>query len=144
MLEGEKEGTTQIASSRGNSAALWNHPIDVHYSISSLVGWPRFHLEVWHIDEFDRHQLLGNSLCYVPTVDGEYKLDCVNWKPIGSKYTEFADRFLGSTTKLSDPSVVTSCTDKFPLQTRSTGVVFLHLYILSKKFKASGIVTTSS
>ena len=141
LLRGTKEGTTQIASSRGNSAALWNHPIDVHYSVSSLIGWPRFYLEVWHIDQFDRHQLVGNGMCYVPTEDGEHRIDCVHWRPVGSEYSQFADRFLGSTSQLSDSSVVFSCSDKFPLRTESAGVVFLHLYVLSKGFKSTGNIS---
>ena len=77
-------------------------------------------------------------MCYVPTEDGEHRIDCVHWRPVGSEYSQFADRFLGSTSQLSDSSVVFSCSDKFPLRTESAGVVFLYLYVLSKGFKSTG------
>lgn len=28
---------------------IWNHPIDLHYAVSSVVGWPRCRISVWKL-----------------------------------------------------------------------------------------------
>jgi hypothetical protein len=33
------------------------HPIDAHYSCSSLLGWPQLLVTVWQTDALDRHEI---------------------------------------------------------------------------------------
>ena len=37
--------------------AVWSHPIDVHYTLKGIDGWPRLKLEVWGVDGFGRNEL---------------------------------------------------------------------------------------
>ena len=37
--------------------AVWSHPIDVHYALKGIDGWPRLKLEVWGVDAFGRNEL---------------------------------------------------------------------------------------
>ena len=37
--------------------AVWSHPIDVHYTLKGIDGWPRLKLEVWGVDSFGRNEL---------------------------------------------------------------------------------------
>ena len=37
--------------------AVWAHPIDVHYTLKGIEGWPRLKLEVWGVDSFGRNEL---------------------------------------------------------------------------------------
>jgi len=40
-----------------DGVVTFEHPLDVHYSCSSLVGWPKLLVSVWQQDEFDRHDI---------------------------------------------------------------------------------------
>jgi len=84
LLSGKNSGTTQIASSKGGSLAIWNHPIDAHYALSSIRGWPRLFVQVWRVDKFGRQEQAGYGFCHIPTVPGEHDLQCVTWRPTGS------------------------------------------------------------
>jgi hypothetical protein len=33
------------------------HPVDAHYSCSSLLGWPQLLVTVWQTDALDRHEI---------------------------------------------------------------------------------------
>ena len=38
---------------------VWSSPINVQYASSSLSGWPKLYVEVWHQDGYGRN-VLGN------------------------------------------------------------------------------------
>eukprot|EP00939_MAST-03C_sp_MAST-3C-sp1_P002375 g2375.t1 len=134
LAGGEKSGTTQVASvlERGKigSEVTWNHPIDVHYKFSSLRGWPRIVVEVWHVDEFDRHIVAGYGFCFVPTVPGEHALDCVTWRPTGSRLNEIRSFFMGDSPRLKDAYKILSNDDKVALDSASEGVVNFRLFTM--------------
>ena len=134
LAGGEKSGTTQVASvlKRGKigSEVTWNHPIDVHYKFSSLRGWPRIVVEVWHVDEFDRHIVAGYGFCFVPTVPGEHALDCVTWRPTGSRLNEIRSFFMGDSPRLKDAYKILSNDDKVALDSASEGVVNFRLFTM--------------
>lgn len=33
------------------------HPVDAHYSCSSLLGWPQLLVTVWQTDDLERHEI---------------------------------------------------------------------------------------
>ena len=37
----------QVCVCKPGGRADWYHPIDVHYTTTSMVGWPRLVLEIW-------------------------------------------------------------------------------------------------
>ena len=36
---------------------IWAHPIDVHYTLKGIDGWPRLQLEIFGVDGFGRNEL---------------------------------------------------------------------------------------
>lgn len=34
--------------------ACWNHPVDVCFSCTGLLGWPKFFIELFFLDDDDR------------------------------------------------------------------------------------------
>jgi hypothetical protein len=76
-------------------AAVWNHPIDVHFSLkvpplgfssSSLrkepnnakglaAGSPRLFVEVWGEDELGRREVLSYGSSSVPTASGVHEME---------------------------------------------------------------------
>lgn len=70
--------------------ALLAHPIDVHYALKGIDGWPRFRLEVYGVDSYGRVELAGYGCCIVPTAAGTHELRCVTWRPCGSLREQFS------------------------------------------------------
>ena len=48
--------------SQEEEMTIWAHPIDVHYTLKGIDGWPRLQLEVWGVDGFGRNELGAHPL----------------------------------------------------------------------------------
>ena len=73
--------------------AVWAHPLDVHYSIKGIDGWPRLYVEVWGIDGLGRYEIAGYGCCIVPTTPGLHELTCRTWRPHGSMREQISSAF---------------------------------------------------
>ena len=71
LLTGAKEGQTQVDNPQNAEYAVWSHPIDMHFATKGLKGWPKFHFEVWHQDNFGRNEIYGYGFCHIPTSPGQ-------------------------------------------------------------------------
>mmetsp|Transcript_22762 Transcript_22762/g.70488 ORF Transcript_22762/g.70488 Transcript_22762/m.70488 type:complete len:123 (-) Transcript_22762:499-867(-) len=78
--QGLTHGGTHVDASDNFGSAVWNHPIDVAFSCSSLTGWPRLQFEVWYQDMFHRNILAGYGAAFVPMAPGTHELQ-VNPNP---------------------------------------------------------------
>ena len=54
LLQGLREGQTQVDNPGDEDFTCWSHPVDVHYATKGLQGWPKFHLQVYHQDSYGR------------------------------------------------------------------------------------------
>lgn len=43
----QEYGQTQVCFCKPGGRAEWAHPVDVHYTTTSMQGWPKMLLEVW-------------------------------------------------------------------------------------------------
>lgn len=141
-IDGLTEGQTQLGVSTTNAeydGQVFSHPIDVTYSTSSLVGWPKLTVEVWEQDEFGRNQLGGYGMCHVPTMPGMHSVECVTWRPKGSWLDNLSTAFIGGNPTLVNPSVVHTTDDRMELNAISCGTVHLDLQILINGFASKGV-----
>ncbi|CAI6343864.1 unnamed protein product [Macrosiphum euphorbiae] len=83
IISGHKEGQTQVDSPSYDSRTWWCHPIDIHFASKGIQGWPKFHVQVYHYDNYGRSEIYGYGFCYVPTTPGTHTVDCHTWRPIG-------------------------------------------------------------
>mmetsp|Transcript_7401 Transcript_7401/g.12492 ORF Transcript_7401/g.12492 Transcript_7401/m.12492 type:complete len:123 (-) Transcript_7401:257-625(-) len=119
--------------------AVWSHPIDVHYALKGIEGWPRLRLEVWGIDQFDRCELAGYGCSIVPTSPGMHEICCPAWRPSGTLREQLSTFFLGGVPTLKHKEVISSSTDRYRLQTESTGDIHIRLCVLTKEFARFGV-----
>ncbi|RKO91569.1 B9 domain-containing protein 2 [Blyttiomyces helicus] len=103
------------------------------------VGWPKFHVEVFHQDMFGRNELYGYGFVHVPTTPGVHQLDCVTWRPAGSLLDQLWAFFLGATPQLRDPTLVHTATDRFRLTTVAMGKVHLEVGVVLRGFDGYGV-----
>jgi len=144
-LEGDEHGRTQIDHPQDEEMALWAHPVDVHYATSTISGWPRIHFQVWSEDIFGRKELAGYGFSFLPTVAGEFSLECVTWRPAADKWAAGAQSFfLGGAPHLVHDELVYTHADRFRLFAETTGTVHIELGIVLKDFEKNGVETFSS
>ena len=46
LLEGLRDGQTQVDHPIDEGRAHWAHPIDLHYAIKGIQGWPKLSVQV--------------------------------------------------------------------------------------------------
>uniref|UniRef100_A0A7S0F771 B9 domain-containing protein 2 n=1 Tax=Phaeocystis antarctica TaxID=33657 RepID=A0A7S0F771_9EUKA len=139
VLQGVVEGQTQCDQPNEEEMAVWSHPIDVHYTLKGIDGWPRLKLEVWGVDGFGRNELVGYGVCMLPTSPGLHELRCATWRPCGSMREQISTFFLGGVPTLKHKEVITQPIDRFRLQTEPSGDVHLTLGVLTKDFARYGV-----
>ncbi|CAM9485210.1 unnamed protein product, partial [Scytosiphon promiscuus] len=132
LMQGAEKGYTQVDEASGESSAVWNHPIDVHFGTDSLAGWPR--ILVWSVDGCDRSELAGYGMVFVPSSPGSYDLDCVTWRPQGSLVERFSAALLGAAPNLVEVGTAASGADRFELRTETGGTVMYHLEVVVSGF----------
>ena len=62
VLQGLREGQTQVDQPSIGETAYWCHPLDVHFATRGLQGWPKLHFQVFSHDPFGRSQLIGMAI----------------------------------------------------------------------------------
>jgi B9 domain-containing protein 2 len=131
VLEGSVDGQTQI---NGSDECVWDHPIDAHFSATSVKGWPKFNIQVFHQDEHGRNDIFGYGFFHVPTTSGDHEIECAIWRPEGSTWDTISAFFLGGQRRLKRPDVVTNELDRFFLKTSTVGVVQVKIHVVTRSF----------
>ncbi|GBG28138.1 B9 domain-containing protein 2 [Hondaea fermentalgiana] len=141
QLDGTFAGQTQLSEAEAFQPDLvaWNHPLDMHFATTTLDGWPKFCIEVWHEDRYGRNELAGYGVTYVPTSPGEHELECVIWKPQGSLSERIFNYFFDTTSHLDHTDVAYTTGDRFDLITESVGSVHLRIEVLQRGFRNRGV-----
>ena len=65
VLQGLREGQTQVDQPSIGETANWCHPLDVHFATRGLQGWPKLHFQVFSHDPFGRSQLIGMAIPFM-------------------------------------------------------------------------------
>jgi len=141
-MAGFTSGTTHLDAAGGSGVdAVWDHPIDVHFAVPTLVGWPRLRVEVWNKDSNDCNVLCGYGFANVP-LKGVHDIDIVTWRPYGSFGERLSGWFLGARPHLVDSGIVAQTQpgeNRFGLKTVTTGVVYVHVEVLTYGLGANGV-----
>jgi len=135
---GRERGQTQVDYPESGDSVIWNHPIDLHFYTSSLVGWPQIVFEVGCLDFYGGKHLVGYGFCYLPTSSGVHSLDVPIWKPTGTPLEELAHFHLGGGPALVDTELIHQVNkakeDRCHLFTQSMGSIQLHLEVTMRNF----------
>ncbi|KAG8222206.1 hypothetical protein J437_LFUL001298 [Ladona fulva] len=140
LIEGLKEGQTQVDSPVLDDISFWCHPIDVHFAVKSLQGWPKLHLQVYHLDEFGRIEIFGYGFIHIPSSPGVHEISCLTWRPAAASLLQKLRRFfLGGGPYLRNPDLVLSSAERYRLRTESMGEVYVELGVILRNFQTFGV-----
>ncbi|KNC46775.1 B9 domain-containing protein 2 [Thecamonas trahens ATCC 50062] len=138
-ISGTTSGRTQVDAPADDAPTVWAHPFDVHYALSTVVGWPRLKVEVWHQDRYGRDELYGYGFVHLPTAPGAHELDIATWRPARSWWDSLKAFFLGGSPELVNDDVVTAPLDRFNLQTESMGFVHVSVNVIHRHFAENDV-----
>ena len=135
LIQGSPVGETFQSSGSFRERIPLEHPFDLNYSCKSVRGWPKLLLEVWQVDLAGRNSISGYGQLLIPSEPGEYKLDCVCWRPKAGLW----DKMIGAHPELLYKDVIVSSSSRFGFRTESTGRVTVELSIVVKDFMNHGV-----
>lgn len=104
-----------------------------------MAGWPKLHVQVWHLDSFGRCELYGYGFCHLPSSPGFHHLDCVTWRPLGSWQEQLSQCFVGGGPQLINSDLIYTGADRYRLHTCAMGSVHLQLAVLLRNFDRYGV-----
>lgn len=142
VLEGFTEGQTHLStiSSLNESSHSWSHPIDVHYAVNSLQGWPRLEFQVWGVDWLGKCNISAYGFMSVPTRPGLHELTCCTWRPVGDFRRRIIDYLTGYRMHLVDPSdVIGNGLNRHVIQSVSMGIIRARLTVVLRGFEEYGV-----
>ncbi|CAB3409858.1 unnamed protein product [Caenorhabditis bovis] len=141
VIAGESEGQTQTDCPRTFEEAHFSHPIDLHLATSTIQGWPKLILQVWHLDNYGRQEIAGYGTMMLPTSSGAHRLECGCWRPKGNWRQEMMQKYIGGGMQLANLSILEDPTERAKIATVSTGTVYFELNVITKNFQRYGIVS---
>eukprot|EP00484_Ammonia_sp_Unknown_P027426 CAMPEP_0197030618 /NCGR_PEP_ID=MMETSP1384-20130603/9822_1 /TAXON_ID=29189 /ORGANISM="Ammonia sp." /LENGTH=183 /DNA_ID=CAMNT_0042460005 /DNA_START=46 /DNA_END=597 /DNA_ORIENTATION=- len=135
---GDQSGQTQVDYPGWfGKKYVWNHPIDLHYFIKSIQGWPRLIFQVGNLDEYGGKQVFGYGVCHLPTAAGAHEIECPIWRVVGSTLEEAYSFFLDIKPQLRETELIhkTASQDRQKICTVGVGSIKLKISVLLRNFK---------
>lgn len=137
-INGVFSGQTQVDQKGSDGQFVFGHPIDVSYSTTTCIGWPKLVIEIWFQDGYGRNDFAGYSVVQIPTATGSYDLEVHCWRPVGKLLEQIKEGLIGGYMQVKDKSLIYNGEDRFKLTTVSVGKLHLKLNIL-ENFNKFGI-----
>eukprot|EP01084_Bolivina_argentea_P318942 553213_1 len=137
-VAGDQSGQTQVDYPKMfSNKYVWNHPIDLHYFIKSIQGWPKIVFQVGSVDEYGGKQVFGYGVCHIPTSSGTHEIECPIWRVVGSTFQEACAFFLDIKPQLRDTKLIieTAKDDRKKICTLGVGSIKIKIQILLRNFK---------
>ncbi|EFC48927.1 hypothetical protein NAEGRDRAFT_30379 [Naegleria gruberi] len=142
-VSGLEKGQTQVNKRHGEDMVnIFAHPIDIHYSTPTVVGWPKIVIQVWYNDNYGRNDFVAYGVLNIPSQGGYFELECPTWRPVGNLKDRIGDLVVGGRMQVKDLSIVHNGEDRRKLTTISCGTVYIKLNVLLRNFKKYGVSTT--
>lgn len=113
---------------------LWNHGFNLNLACGSIKGWPRLLFEVSYTDEWERVDVAGYAVCFLPCSAGETKLTVPAFRPQGSSIEELMAKFIGGFPRYERPEALASPESRFNHRTVSVGLVEVELGVVLRGF----------
>ncbi|EAN79018.1 hypothetical protein, conserved [Trypanosoma brucei brucei TREU927] len=147
VVEGHTSGCTHIMESDSCGGIAWCFPIDVHYTMGSVEGWPKISMQVWSVDGYGRKDLAGYGVAFVPPPGGEeQEVNVETWKPCFWNpnffirlYENLREAVMGGGPVLCDKTMIHTNDERFKLRTISSGSVRLHLNVVARGMERLGV-----
>ncbi|GKT36549.1 B9-type C2 domain like protein [Aduncisulcus paluster] len=139
-LEGETKGQTQFDKSNiGTGISTWSHPLDIHWSTTSMSGWPCLGVEIWGQDDDGVQDVVGYGFSQLPFKSGHHEVLIDIWVPVGSLAERFKSYLVGGVLSLRDDTLLFDHQERHKLRTSSVGTVKLDINIIARGFSEHGL-----
>lgn len=147
-ISGTTSGNTHVMEWGLDGTVSWSTPIDAHFAFQSVQGWPKISLRVWSLDYYDRKDLVGYGVGFIPmpTKQSDVTVTVETWKPTFYKdsaasriYNQMRQFFMGGNPVLSDDSLIHNNDGRKMIYTTSGGTVDVTLSVMTRNAEAVGL-----
>lgn len=127
---------------RGIVTAHFGYPFEgcFYSKLQDSLDHPRLFIEVFSVDDWDRHCIQGYSFLRVPNAPGYTTFTIKTWKPLGTHHDQMRSFFIGGTRELADLKYLTIPDDfnggvysKYGMMTESSGQVEIRMNTVYQK-----------
>jgi B9 domain-containing protein 2 len=141
VLDGLTDGHTQTAYGPEGVLAVWNHPVDIHYQTTSMQGWPKLIVQIQHLDEYGRVQIIAHGFAHIPCTPGSHEITVSCWRATGTQREELRAFFLNEYPVLLDEDLVyhKATSYRHRLVTVPSGKVTAEFNIITRFFAENSV-----
>jgi len=131
-VDGAGSGASGVAQKR----VVWCHPFDLHFSTTSMAGYPSMLFQIWTLDKHGRTEICAYGHCPLPTLPGDHTITASTWRPKGTHREEISAYFVGGKPRLtSDAPILSNAKNlRSRLSTASSGTVEVQISVVMRNF----------
>lgn len=140
LIEGNPEGETSIDRNRFENKSIFSSPIDVHFALRSIQGWPKLHVEIYSVTPFDRYYPVGFGFAHIPIRPGQHCIEVPTWKIAPNTFLDTVQqKFHAGGLSVAKSDLIYSGIERYKLRTLSSGVVRADFMLIFKDFDKFGV-----
>lgn len=138
-IEGETEGQT-VTNSNLEEKSIFEHPIDLHFAIRGIAGWPKLSIEVLSVNSLKQFYPVGVGFQYLPNTPGNHRVKISLWRITScSLLDSIKEKFFTGGFTIVKKDLINSGTERYKLSTISSGYVEVELALVFKDFRKYNI-----
>lgn len=139
VIEGDTEGQT-ATNSNLEEKSIFQHPIDLHYAIRGIAGWPKLTVEVLSVNSLKQFYPVGVGFQYLPNTPGTHRVKISLWRITSSSLLDsIKEKFFTGGFTIIKKDLINSGTERYKLSTISSGYVEVELAVVFKDFRKYNI-----
>ena len=142
-MAGLAEGQTHVDYPVDDDMLVWAHPLDIHFSATSIQGWPRVLLQVWSVDAHGCSELVSYGFFNIPTSPGSHLIACPTWRPCSTNEEEIRRFYVGDNPRLPkehfDILYGKAWAHRNAMETVGSGKVHVRVDVILKNFHTEGV-----
>lgn len=139
VIEGDTEGQT-ATNSNLEKKSIFQHPLDIHYAIRGIAGWPKLTVEVLSVNSLKQFYPVGVGFQYLPHTPGTHRVKISLWRITScSLFDSIKEKFFTGGFTIVKKDLINSGTERYKLSTISSGYVEVELALVFKDFRKYNI-----
>lgn len=142
LIDGVLSGQTFVSELNEEdniNVIYFDQPLYFNLACRSVKGWPKILVEVFSNDSDGKSCLAGYGIGYFPVNPGYNRMTINCWRPTKDVGSSLEENLLGNTSEFVDKSAVYTITEKFGVNSVSTGQINIECEIILKDFILHGI-----
>ena len=139
LLEGVPFGTTHTDLT-GTGYPVFSQPLDLHYTTSKIVGWPKIVVQVLQVSALGKYEVVAYGSSSLPMMPGRHaSVRIPTWKPVGTVKEELLGWLFGTQISPRQWQLISDPNSRYKITAKSMGDLVMDITVLGRHFENYGI-----